>query len=127
MDKEKIENAMIRSTFLGFEDHRIFTFILHLDYDGRGQGAGNFGLDTPVKDKKGNFVRRIGTKEGMTLIMDILNVLEVDNWEKLKGQYIRVKHNNFKVSAIGHIIKNKWIIFDDYFKKFNEIKKLKEY
>jgi len=37
--KIEIKNAKITHTFLGFEDHDCFTFILELDYGGSVQGA----------------------------------------------------------------------------------------
>ena len=112
----EIRNGKITETFLGIEDHGIFTFMLYLDYGGSGQGAGGYGLDTPIK-VGGTFVRRIGTAGGMSLIMEILSVVGVEKWEDLKGKHIRVKSDYDKVHAIGNIIKDKWVDFKLFFEE----------
>lgn len=65
--------ARIQDTFLGFEDHGIFTCNLSLDYgDGGMQGAGNYSL----MDIAGPFITRV------------LRACGVDCWENLKGRTV---------------------------------------
>ena len=108
----EIKNAKINSTSLGYEDHGIFTFYLNLEYDGSGQSAGGYALDKYIKEKD----TRIGTALGMQLIIEILKVLDVDTWENIRGKYIRVKSDWNKVYAIGNLLKDKWLDFDQFFK-----------
>lgn len=88
----KIENAKIVRTFLGKEDHDIFTCILTLDFGGTMQG---FGLHSLKFESY-----------GIEYLERILKVVGVDSWEKLPGQYIRADHEHTKVNGIGNIIAN---------------------
>lgn len=113
------KNALITGTMLGIEDHGIMSFMLYLSYGGCGQGAGGYALDTPVKEN-GKFLCRIGTAEGLSMIMRILEVVGVGKWEDLKGKHIRVKADLSAVHAIGNILKDDWLDFTSF---FTEVKK----
>jgi len=104
----EIKNAIIESTHLGNESHGIFSSMLHLNYGGLCQGFGGYGFDKPIKDSGGKFERREGTAYGCEFIMRILETLEVETWEKLKGTHLRVDTERNKIHGIGHIIKDKW-------------------
>lgn len=86
-----IKNAKIKSTFLGIEDHGIPTFFINLDYGGAGQSFGGYDL----------------RYYGIEIIVEILNALEVDSWEKIDG-FIRADADYEKVYRIGHIVKDSW-------------------
>lgn len=92
-----IANARIESTFLGVEDHGIFTFNLMLDYGGSGQGFGSYGLDA-WEELAG---RRVGTAYGLEMIKAVLQVVGVEKWEDLEGQLVRARQTHSSVSAIG--------------------------
>ena len=109
-------NAKIQSTMLGYEDHGIFTFMLYLDYGGVSQGAGGYSLDGYNKKEE----TRKGWKYGIDLLTRIMKVVGVDSWEKLKGKNIRVKSDHCKVYAIGNLLNDEWLNFDDFFKKQKE-------
>ena len=94
------KNAKITKTFLGFEDHGLFTFFLHLDYGSSGQGAGGYVLGRSVE-----------------IIKKILEVVGVNEWEELPGKFIRVKAEHGKVHSIRNIIKGEWLNFDIFFEK----------
>jgi hypothetical protein len=111
------KNAIIKSTMLGIEDHGIMSFYLNLDYGGSGQSAGGYCLDNPIK-KDGKFFKRIGTASGMSLIMEIMEVSGVSKWEDLPNTHIRVKADQGKVYAVGNILKDKWINFEQFFRDF---------
>jgi len=102
----KIENVQIVATTLGVEDHGIFSCYLHLSGDGWGCGFGGYALD----EYKNELKRRVGTAYGMEFIGAILRTLEVETWEKLKGQHCRVETEGVggRVLRIGHLMKNKW-------------------
>jgi len=113
MSTEVMEgNARIRSTMLGVEDHGVFTFMLDLDFGGSGQGAGGYVLDEYKKELK----RRVGCAEGMELIARVLWVVGVEKWEALPGKYVRVRHDWSKVHAIGNVIEDKWLDFEEFWK-----------
>lgn len=102
----KIEekNALIESTMLGYEDHGILTFSLHLKYDGSGQGFGGYALDQWSEAHK----ERISSRACGTVIKRILETVGVEKWEDLKGEHIRVRAEFNKVHAIGNFLKDKW-------------------
>lgn len=107
------ENARIESTFLGREDHGIFTFTIMLDYGMAGQGFGNYSLDEWNRTTE----KRVGHKRGIDLIAAILDRVGVNGWEELVGKYVRVEHDCGNVYRIGHIIKDKWCNPKDFFDK----------
>lgn len=77
--------AKIESTFLGIEDHGIFTAYLYVDYSrGSGQGIGGYSLDDYDPERK----ERIGTGYGMEWIRRVLLACGVDSWEKLAGRTV---------------------------------------
>lgn len=97
----QIVNATIDETMLGIEDHGIFTCVLYLDYgDSSTQGFG-------THDLRGAWCS--------DYLQKLLNVCGVDEWEKLKGQNIRVRFGGEPagwgnmIEAIGHITKDIWL------------------
>ena len=107
-----IKNAKITGTFLGYGDHGILTYYISLDYGDSFQSFGGYALDRYDKEQE----RRVGSAIGMDHIASILSVLEVDSWEKLEGEYIRVEAVSNTVMKIGHVIKDEWFNPEDYFK-----------
>lgn len=94
MSKIEISNGVIGATFLGIEDHGIFTCIVHIDRENYHQGFGTHNL--------------MFSNYGIPYLRRILEVAGVDSWEKLKGRNIRVCASWDKIHGIGHIIKNDW-------------------
>lgn len=82
--------AKITDTMLGVEDHGILTCYLTVDYGGSGQLIGGYGLDNPVKDENGKFLRREGTAFGMEFIARVIRACGVMKWEDVKGRTIYV-------------------------------------
>lgn len=82
METERI--AKIKDTFLGVEDHGIFTAVLTLDYGGSVQGAGNRRLDRYDADSG----ETVGTADGLEEIMRIVEACGVVSWEKVKGRTV---------------------------------------
>jgi hypothetical protein len=117
----KIINARIESVELGYEDHGILTAFLHLDFGSTRQGFGGYALDSnrPYEYDDLTHTRRI--TDGLAIksrrmpslacgyfIMRILEVVGVDSWEKLPGQYIRVDSDWSSVYRIGNILQDNW-------------------
>lgn len=87
------KNAKISSTFLGYESHGILTCYLRLDYGGISQSFGGYYL----------------SHYGLEMIQEILKVTEVESWENLKGNYVKVYIDSSGViRRIGHVIKDIW-------------------
>ncbi len=110
-----VENGKISSTMLGYEDHGILTCWLHIEGSGWGCGFGGHALDqyNPA------FKERRGTAYGTQFIIEVLKVLEVSSWEKLKGTYCRVETEGLGggIIRIGHLLKNQWFNPKDLAKK----------
>ncbi len=100
----KTKNAIIERTMLGIEDHGILTCVLTLDYGGVLQGFGTYELDEYDESKK----RRCGTAWGMEFVRRVLETLECESWEELRGKHCRAVADHCKVYRIGHIIKERW-------------------
>ena len=110
-------NAKIRSTFLGREDHGIFTFVIEVEHaSGSHQGVGRWCLSD---------CKHLGVSAG-AMISRLLDVVGVYNWEKLRGTPVRVRRErdgNVPVVAIGHYLKDEWLHFADFAKQIAEDKK----
>lgn len=107
--KEEIINAEIESAQIGFEGHGILTIMFTFKTDGGGQGYGGYRVDG-VSDFFSESIK------------GILNTLEVENWEDVKGAFVRIKRGsewNGKITAFGNIVKNKWFSFEDIFERQN--------
>lgn len=89
-----IENAKIKSTHLGYEDHGIFSINVQFEGPGWGQGTGHFFADK-------------GTSE---LIKGIISVVGVSKWEELPNKYCRIRRKEYygRIEAIGHLLEDKW-------------------
>lgn len=98
MRDEAPKNAKIRSTMFGFEDHGIMTFFLNLEGDEWGCGFGGLRCDGP------------GLAEA---IKQLLKTVEVDTWERLGGQFVRVKFSGGRAESIGHLMKDQWVSVSD--------------
>ncbi len=107
-DDKIIENGKIISTMLGIEDHGILTCMIRIDYGCGGQGFGGWALDEPIRDENDKFIKRVGSQIGMQFIRRILEVLEIDDWERLPGTPCRVEHTRSKVFRIGHYLNDEW-------------------
>jgi hypothetical protein len=105
--KYEIVNATIKNTMLGIEDHGILTFLIHCEGDGWGQGFGGHICNDSA------FLSEA--------IRQILETLEVDNWEDLPRKNVRLKRGkeDDMLHAIGHITKNKWYDIKRHGKKFS--------
>lgn len=87
-----IKNAVIKSVYLGREDHGIPTCYITLDYGGVCQAFGGYDL----------------RHYGINFIMGVLDALKVKSWEDLPGTHCRADSEHSKVTAIGHILGDTW-------------------
>lgn len=103
---DRIQNAKVRSTTLGYEDHGILTAFVDLDYGGSGQGFGGYALDTKPNQGEHNRAPHIACG---SWVGGILWALGVDSWEKVVGAHARAAMGQWRVEGIGHIIEDRWV------------------
>lgn len=107
-----ISNARITDTFLGVEDHGIFTFSISVEIaGGRHCSIGNYCLSYTENGKTHYEAKN------SEAICRILKVVGVDSWEELKGQYIRVEENGCGsgIHTIGNPMKDEWFNLKEFF------------
>lgn len=88
MSEYQREIAKIKSTFLGVEDHGMFSVNVGFTYDNGGsyQGTGHYALDRYDE----TLDRRVGSAEGMEFIIRLLNACGVSEWARLPGRTVFV-------------------------------------
>jgi hypothetical protein len=99
----KIRNAIITSAIIDMGDRDLLTSWLQLDYGGEGQGFGGYALYFPKSYAQHKLLSHAGH-----FIFRCMEIAGVDSWHKMVGKTIRVKCDDGKVYAIGHIVKNDW-------------------
>ena len=114
--EKKIENVIIEGVMLGFEDHNIMTCMVYVKGDDRNQGFGGYFLDRYDTQLK----RRVGRAYGMEWLMRLMNAVGVRSFNELKGMYVRIEADYYKIYRIGHIVKDQWFDPDDL-KDFKEL------
>ena len=110
----EIKNAQITSAMLGREDHGIMTFMIFVKFDkGTQCGIGGYALDSYDKNLK----KRVFKENSMEVISKILDVVGVDEWDKLNGSYIRIKDNGWgsTIDEIGNLMEDKWFNIKEFF------------
>jgi len=89
----EIINAKIISTHLGEEDHGIFTAAITCQNGSRGAGL-------PAYDLRGDWAWRF--------INGIIVTVGASRWEDLPGKIIRLRIDGGEVTAIGHVLEDRW-------------------
>ena len=108
----RIEPMTVDRTFLGREDHGIFTFTLHCSGPACGVGVGNYCLDTLVTDADGNR-HRVPLREGFAVLLEILRVLGVNSWEELPGKDIGVLFDGNLSVGVSNLETGEDLVFSD--------------
>jgi len=114
---DEIKNAIIKSTFLGLEDHGMFIFGLELEYANGNQMAGTYRLDYYNAKKDVS----MSQPYAIPLLTRIIEICGAEKWEDLTGEMIRVKATQTEVLAIGHIIREEWLVFKEFVKKYGSM------
>ena len=89
---ETIQNAKIRYSFLGVDEEG--TLYAQIGFETKG----GYTVDTA----KLTFL-------DVNFIKEILDTLEVRSWGDLGRKYAKIKIDDRKVVAIGHIVEDKWV------------------
>ena len=113
-----ISNAKITGVSLNMKNHGVLTFDISLEgcawgciYGGYVLGNGYLGAESFK-----------GSDKSIECLMRIMDVIGVESWEDLKGQYCRVKVGTFgdTITTIGNIIEDKWFDAKEFFNKNDE-------
>lgn len=109
----EIRNAKITSVSLTMADHGCITYWLQLDFNGCSRGYGGYCLGHGYLGAK----EFDATGKGLEAMMHIMDVVGVDRWENLKGQYVRIVDNGLgrTIDTIGNIIEDKWFNQREFF------------
>ncbi len=119
----EIINARISGTSLGGKDgNGTFMAWLYLEWPGAGVGFGGYGIDE-WSESLGR--RRDQTGSGLEFIRAIMETVGVEQWEDLKGKYIRVDTEGLggKALRIGNLLEDKWFDPKEFFE--NERKEIR--
>lgn len=98
LNKERVDtikNGVIRDSFLGYEDHNIFTVTVTVETSDGVQSTPPFS----------GFAERI--------IVGILKVSGAKEWRDVLRKPVRLAYRGTSIVAIGHFIEDKWFNFDD--------------
>lgn len=74
---------------------------------------GGYAIDGYDKETKS----RVFTAKGLEAISKILEIVGVEKWEDLKGQYIRIEDNGrgSTIDTIGNLMGDKWFNIREFF------------
>lgn len=119
---KEVLNAKITSTKLG-EEHGCLTAEIFLEGDSWGCAFGGYCLDKWFASV-GNYTSR----DGYGAIVELMKTLNVTSWEELTGKYVRVEFSGLgsPVVRIGHLMKDKWFSFKEYFETVEEMQAVEE-
>lgn len=84
-----IVNAKIKYSFLGFDPQRSLYVKLGFTTENN-----EYSIITYVEK-----------------VENILNVLDLNQWEEVPRKYCRIKLNEDRVEALGNLIENRWVTF----------------
>ena len=111
----EIINGRIETTTLGPADGPVFSFELQCKTVHGMIRVGGITLDAPQNSKHpaDRFLGRKPTALIGAFICDILRVTGSRQWEEVPGAHIRIRYNDGKIVAIGHVINDEWMWFQD--------------
>ena len=111
----KIENALITNVDLSMADHGCLTLVMTLESDGWGVVYGGYCLGHGYLGADDDFFD--GSAAGMEYLIRIMDTVDVEKFQDLKGKYIRVATKRWcdPVKIIGNIIKDKWFDAETFF------------
>ena len=115
----EIVNAKIVKTKLGLESEiGVYSWGITLETPEFHAMYGGYRID--CRDEKTGGIQ--GDRLGLTSIIKLLEALEIDTWEELKGAYVRVQLetdylHGCKLIAVGHLMKNKWFNISEFYEK----------
>lgn len=108
-------NAKITGVSFSMADHEGITFWVFIETAEGSCGIGGYYIGHGYVGANDFF----GFGEGIEAMARIMNVVGVERWEDLTGQYCRVEPDESagRILKIGNIIKDKWFDIDEFFKE----------
>ena len=109
-----IENAKITGTRISMADHGCLTFSLMLEGAGWGCSYGGYCIGHGYLGAK---ELKADSGNGLVAIMKIMDTVDVERWEDLKGKYVRCKVKRWgeTIDEIGNLIEDKWFNIREFF------------
>lgn len=100
----EVDNAIVTSVSLSIADHGCLSGWLLTEFGSGGCGFGGYMLGR--RDENNLH----GKGHAAEFIVRCIKVCGVEEWEKIKGQPIRVLHEGLGggIVAIGHFLKDEW-------------------
>ena len=120
--------ALVEKVYLEYQERHSLNVNCLVRYEDYGsQNLLNIVLDTWDEEKQ----KRVGTAEGMTFLIDLLNFFGVNNLTEVENQYVYVLVDDVDLwrngSGIEHLATNpnkqcgiKKMVFKDYFSSWEE-------
>ena len=123
--------ALVEKVYLEYQERHLLNVNCLVSYEDEvfgSQNIMNIVLDTLDKEKQ----KRVGTAEGMTFLIDLLDFFGVNNLTEVKNQYIYVLVDEGKswydnAQGIEHLTTNpnkqcgiKKMMFKDYFSSWED-------
>lgn len=96
MKKQSEELGKITSAVLMVEDHGIFTFSIGFDFGGMHQSFGGYSLDEYDQKRK----RRVGHPAGIDLVLQLMALFGVDEFQKLVGRYALALRTDYFIDGV---------------------------
>lgn len=112
------ENAIIKSTFLGFEDHGFLTAMLRLDFGHSSQGFGGYALGGARNNEHRN--GPVESRFCSEFLAGVLETVGVREWSELVGKPVRVRSSEGQIVSIGHIVNDVWLTPEELFDRTKE-------
>lgn len=111
--EERIENAKITNVSISMADHGCVTFWVFVEGKGWGCGIGGYCIGHGCLGAK----EFDGSGDGIEAMARIMDVVGVEKWEDLTGQYCRIKTEGWggTVHTIGNLIEDKWFDLKAFF------------
>ena len=109
-----IENALITNVDLSMADHGCLTLAMTLEGSGWGVVYGGYCLGKGYLGADDDFFD--GSAAGMEYLIRIMDIVGVEKFQDLRGEYVRVAtKRDDPVKIIGNIINDKWFDAETFF------------
>ncbi len=96
-------NALIKHADIAIEGHGIWTSFLQMEWGAATtQGYGGF-------DLRGEAM--------FQWVSEVCRIAGVDNWGKVAGNHVRIRHTHARIEAIGHLTEERWLDFHAFLER----------
>jgi hypothetical protein len=118
------ELGIVDDSFIGIEDHGVFSINLNFDFRSTGQGLGHRCIATSREQPDGTY-KMIGTAVGCDYIIRLMEVLGVREWKEVVGQRVYCLRDGTSFGSILGLANvddpaGSYIIFAPYFDSWKD-------